>query len=67
MAAQIDHVRVSLADLMSRYCPRVSKTRYKVSASSLLGACINLMIMSVRNYYFTNLKLVHKWSCKVYT
>ncbi len=30
---QIMHVRVSLADLMSRYSPRVSKSKYKVRLS----------------------------------
>ncbi|XP_064398245.1 schlafen-like protein 2 [Halichondria panicea] len=34
---QIDHVRVSLADLMSRYCPRVSRSRYKVAFCPVEG------------------------------
>ncbi len=53
---QIDHVRVSLADLMSRYCPRVSRSRYKVGD---LLVVVSLELMTVSLYIFAIKKCLY--------
>ena len=53
---QIDHVRVSLADLMSRYCPRVSRSRYKVGD---LLVVVSSELMTVPLYIFAIKKCLY--------